>query len=419
MKFPEIPNRRFFLPALCLVFLAGIFLRLPISVFSETGSLSKIGALHHKAGFQTIGFDEALYLRYVTELSHVGLANYPYMAKRYVEAQNKSPIAILPPTRFLYILLACVLHQAAGTGSLASLQYISCLFSILLVFLSLLFAWRLAGAQMALCVAALMSCAPTQIHMAQFALIDGFFAFWATLSIWLLWENLQRPNNWGWLTCYTLSLALLVLTKENALFAYVALVALLIANHWFRFGRGSRLLVLLTFVGPLIGVAILVTLCGSLRTVIQIYSMLVAKASVTPYAVLTGDGPWYRYIFDLLLVSPVVLILAIGGAFSLRSNQKAGVFLLGFVVVSYLLMANVRYGMNLRYANMWDMPLRFLAIGGLIHLGESLRRPVLWLTLSVTAVCLIEVRQYWIFFVQHDLYELITLELLRAINIVK
>lgn len=272
---------------------------------------------------------------------------------------------------------------------------------------------------MALCVAALMSCAPTQIHMAQFALIDGFFAFWATLSIWLLWENLQRPNNWGWLTCYTLSLALLVLTKENALFVYVALVALLIANHWFRFGRGSRLLVLLTFVGPLIGVAILVTLCGSLRTVIQIYSMLVAKASVTPYAVLTGDGPWYRYIFDLLLVSPVVLILAIGGAFSLRSNQKAGVFLLGFVVVSYLLMANVRYGMNLRYANMWDMPLRFLAIGGLIHLGESLRRPVLWLTLSVTAVCLIEVRQFWIFFVQHDLYELITLELLRAINIVK
>ena len=81
MKFPEIPNRRFFLPALCLVFLAGIFLRLPISVFSETGSLSRLGALHHKAGFQTIGFDEALYLRYVTELSHVGLANYPYMAE--------------------------------------------------------------------------------------------------------------------------------------------------------------------------------------------------------------------------------------------------------------------------------------------------------------------------------------------------
>ena len=65
MKFPEIPNRRFFLPALCLVFLVGAFLRLPMSVFSESGSLAQLNALHPAAGFQRIGPDEALYRGYV------------------------------------------------------------------------------------------------------------------------------------------------------------------------------------------------------------------------------------------------------------------------------------------------------------------------------------------------------------------
>jgi 4-amino-4-deoxy-L-arabinose transferase-like glycosyltransferase len=376
--------------------------------------------VYPSSSFQKIGYDEALYRQYVSELTRTGISAYPAFAEHYVELQKSLPAAVLPPTRFLYIFTAYLWHQVTGATALVSLHNVSCAFSILLLLLATGFAWRLGGLRIALCVTALMSCAPTQIHMAQHALIDGFFAFWATLSLWFVWENLRRPNNWLWLTCYTFSLVLLVLTKENAMFVYVALVALLAANRWLKFGQITRALVLLTFVGPLIGVAVLVNLCGSLETIFQVYLLLVSKASVLPYAIATGDGPWYRYLVDLMLMSPVVLVLAIGGAFVLKSIDKAALFLFIFVVASYLLMANVRYGMNLRYATIWDLPFRYLAVLCLTNVGGSFgKRASWWLALSITAVSAIELRQYVIFFVDHDLYELVTGGLLRAVNILK
>ena len=79
-------------------------------------------------------------------------------------------------------------------------------------------------------------------------------------------------------------------------------------------------------------------------------------------------------------------------------------------------MANVRYGMNLRYANMWDMPLRYLSV---TWLASFTRRSSLWLTLAIGALCVIELRQYEILFVRAPLYELVTEGLLRALKILK
>ena len=204
------------------------------------------------------------------------------------------------------------------------------------------------------------------------------------------------------------------------MFAYVGLLVLLAANHWLRFGQISRALLLLTFVGPLLGIAVLVNLCGSLETTYAIFRLLVSKASVLPYAIATGDGPWYRYLVDLMLMSPVVLILAIGRIFNLKIDDKASIFLLLFVIGSYLLMANVHYGMNLRYTNMWDLPLRYLAVGCLTNVSASFgKRMHWWLGIFVVAACAIELRQYLVFFVQHDLYELVTQGLLHAVRILK
>jgi 4-amino-4-deoxy-L-arabinose transferase-like glycosyltransferase len=330
------------------------------------------------------------------------------------------PGAILPPTRFLYIFCGYLWHQLTGTESLASLKIISSIFSMLLLVVSTVFATRAGGERLGLIVGALMAFAPTQIHMSQHALIDGFFAFWAVTCLWLLWENLQHPDHWPRLLAYGIALALLVLTKENALFAYVGLLGAMAVCYWQKSGRVTRFLLAATFLGPLLGVTILVNLCGSLSTFIHIYQLLVSKASVLPYAIATGDGPWYRYLVDLMIMSPVVLILAIGGIFLLRRANGPAWYLLGFMVTSYALMANVRYGMNLRYANMWDMPLCYLAGGCLTTLTEPLGRYARWiLPGAVAVVSLLELEQYFAFFVNYNLYELVTSGLLHAIRILK
>lgn len=259
-----------------------------------------------------------------------------------------------------------------------------------------------------------------QIHFSQHALIDGVFAVWAMLCLWLLWENLQRPNFAPFLALYTVSLALLVLTKENAMFVYLGLLALLASNRWLRFGTVTPALLGLTIIGPLAGVVILVFLCGGADTFYYTYRLLVSKASVLPYAIATGDGPWYRYLVDLLLISPLVFLLAWKSLFKLRLTATPSLYLAVFMGSTYLVMCNVRYGMNLRYAAIWDLPMRFLAVLAVRDLAEKFsQRKELITAVAITVLCAIDVRQYLILFVQHDLYKLVTGGLLHALRILK
>ena len=160
--------------------------------------------------------------------------------------------------RFLYIFAAYLWHVLFGSEPMAALKYVASLFSILTLLLSTVFAWRMKGPACALAVAALMSFAPTQIHMSQHALVDGFFTFWALLSLWTLWENLRAPRNWLWLAIYVAALGLMVLTKENAFFVFVGLVAIIALNRWLQIGTVTRELLLATLLGPLLGAAMLV-----------------------------------------------------------------------------------------------------------------------------------------------------------------
>ncbi|MEY2500663.1 MAG: hypothetical protein QOI07_997 [Verrucomicrobiota bacterium] len=421
MPVPTSRSRNYYVAALCLILAFGIFLRIPSSVFSGPASpLLFLSALHPAAKFDQLGFDEGLYRKYVSELSVVGLTGYPDIVDRYIEVQKTLTGSILPPLRFLYIFAAYLWHQIFGTEALASLYAVASFFSILTLLLSTAFAWRLKGPDCALAIAALMSVAPTQIHMSQHALVDGFFTFWALLTLWLLWENLQAPRSWNWLGPYVVALALMVLTKENSFFVWVALVALMGANRWLRFGLVTRELLVATVLGPLLGVTVLVFLAGGVGDMIATYQLSISKNYTLKYAILTGDGPWHRYLVDLLLVSPVVLLLAIGGIFRLRRDDRVGWFFAGFIAASYLVMCNVKYGMNLRYANMWDAPLRILAAGAILGLASKLPRyRQVAVIATVTLVCLVEFRQYLVLFVNYPLYELVSEGLLRALKVLK
>ncbi|MBA3543543.1 MAG: phospholipid carrier-dependent glycosyltransferase [Chthoniobacterales bacterium] len=421
MPFDTALQRRLFLIGFGLILAAGIFLRLPASLFVlPDAPLHALAALHPTPGYTGVGFDENLYRSYVNGVIQEGLWNYPDIVDRYIEIQKTLTGSILPPMRFLYIFCAFAWHQIFGTEALAALRNVASLFGILSLLLATAFAWRLKGPAWALGVAAMMAFAPTQLHMTQHALVDGFFAFWALFTLWMLWESLRESRNWRWLLLYLLGLCLMVITKENAAFVYFAVLVLIAANHWMRWGTVTRQLLACTLIGPLLGFVILVFLAGGLETLRTTYQLSVTKNYHLTYAIMTGDGPWHRYLVDLLLVSPVVLLLAIGTAFRLDRTQKPEVFLSLFIAASYLVMCNIKYGMNLRYANMWDMPLRFLALSQIVAWSGMVRRyRALLIAISVAAICAFEFRQYLVLCVQYPLYELVTEGLLRALHILK
>ena len=395
-------------------------LALPFLLVAAVGIFLRLSCFEPIHG---VGFDESIYSTYVAEIGQSGLGGYPEMVRLYLKGQSDYPIALLPPTRVTFILAASAWHAIFGGPVVESVRAVSCAASILILLLSGAIAWRMRGRSFALAVLALMAVAPTQIYMAHRALIDGFFTLITLLVIGSLWELLQetQPRRW-WLGLYSLSLVLLVLTKENAAFFYVAILGLLIVNRWLGLGRASKSVLVATVAAPIVGAIILAICAGGIEPLITVFTLNAAKSVVTPYAITTGDGPWFRYLSDLLLVSPAVVIFAIGGAFSLGRSDKAGWYLLGFIVFSYVMMCNVTYGMNLRYANMWDFPLRYLALVPVFVWTKSLdgegKRRFLLIGV-VTLLCLFELANYLRIFVANQVYDPIPTSLLKALDILK
>ena len=425
------------------------------------------------AAFRRTGFDELLYRRYVNmmdggeqvagvfqrdlsmkgyvmKLNGSGAAVMPGMVEFFLRSQRAAGTECeLPPTRFLYLYTSWLwknvqfgaapplsLGELQKPGkdrdrsqdadhrdpALASLHRVACLFSILLMVAGGLFAMRSVGRGAGLAVLALMAFDPLQMHLSQHAMIDGFFAFWATMCLWTTWECLRNPASRAWLIAHAVCLALMVMTKENAFFVYCGLGGVVIANRWLAFGKVTSRFILASIAGPLAAIALLACMSGGISPFIEVYRTVVSKAQNLRYARLTGDGPWYRYLLDLFIVSPIVVCLAIGALFSLTPKRKELAFVAVFVAVSYLVMCNIRYGMNLRYASIWELPLRVSAFAMLWQVCSRFgRRQWLAATMAVIALCTCELRQYFILATNPEmpLYETIPGELLQLLRVIK
>ena len=115
-----------------------------------------------------------------------------------------------------------------------------------------------------------------------------------------------------------------------------------------------------------------------------------------------------------------VVLLAAGAAFQARLSEKPALYFLIFMGATFALMASVQYAMNVRYATIWDLPLRYLAFVQLTLLAARLTRgATLALIVMTCAVCALELRQYYVFCVASPSYSLVPQELLRAVRILK
>lgn len=437
-------------------------------------------AIRHwdSASWRLTGYDELLYRRYLilmdggrqefhvflskggdrtfgTEVNHRGLGAMPEISTLYVKTQAIPETQCeLPPTRFTFLYTAW-LWKEIRFGSkppltwdelradamktrgedysqdatrldphLHALNDITFFFSILTIAVAGLAAWRMTGRAAGLAVMLLIACDPILIHMSQHAMIDGVFAFWSLVCLWTTWENLRHPNHRGWLIAQVLCLAVMVLTKENAFFVYVALGAAVLANRWLHFGRVTGKFLAASVVGGVLGAGLMILIYGGVDNAVGIFRAFVIKSQTLEQVLLIGDGPWHRYIMDLLIVSPLVFCLALGALFTLSGKRKELGFGFIFIGASYLVMCNLPHGMNLRFATIWDFPLRLAAVLMIFELVRRLPRysaGVAAALVLLLAAC--EFRQYTILATSTDprlvFYELDTKSLLRPLKIIK
>jgi len=372
-------------------------------------------------GFHRVGYDEGIYTGYVRTALKEGIWSYPDIVRAYVRWQEERPDAVVPATRIGFLLPASVLAAVGHLDPLTSLHWVSLCSSILLLFVSARIGYRLGGGAHMLLFTALMAAAPLQIHLAQRSLIDGYFAFWAILCGWFLWESLQKPEQKAWLFAYGASLFILVLTKENAAFVFLALVSTGVVFALCRLGRANAALILMTALAPALAVAVLAGLVGGIREWIAFYSMFVQKSRLLPYPIRFQDGAWYRYLVDFMLLSPCVVALAFGALFQLRKESKPEIFWSFFLGASFVVMSSVPYGMSLRFAAYWDFPLRWLAASQVLQLARKFPRigPAIVGTVVILILVAVDLFQYWRYFVHGGIYDPVSFHLLHASKLIK
>ena len=371
--------------------------------------------------------DERLYIFNVRMVQKIGIFQYPAVIQYYLQSESKAGMVLLPahPLHFRHARLGLGCPLPLRPANVAPLRLDSFLGPELLPLRILrLSPRRPAPRPLGRCAHGCRShgadaCPPRtgrwglRLHRPLFALAP-------------VGEHAAAQHRLGWLAAYAGSIAFMVLTKENAFFAAVGLCGILGVATLFpglNIGKATWSTFAATIAGGALGAGVLLCLAGSPGDLIQVYRLVVVKAELMKFAHESGGGPWFHYLVDLMLVSPTVLIPAMGGIFTLRKESRQGIYLLLFVFFSYAVMINVRNGMNLRYATMWDMPLRYLAAGMILQMGDGFRRiPMLTNVFLIGLVALVagfELHQYWLLFVRHDIGEPITQYLMWATEIVR
>ena len=390
--------------AMVVILAVGIFLR-----------------IYPSAGFSGLGVDERAYTVFLKQIQRAGLINYDAVVRVFVEKQYHRPDAVVPATRIGFLVPAYLCGKLFHLSDFDALRDIACAASILTLILCAWFGHRLGGISAMITLTTLVATAPLQICLSQRALIDGYFAFWAVACVWLAWENLQRARHWGWLSAYAFCLAMLVLTKENGAFVVFALLGVFLLNPWLDLGKVTPYLLIATVAGVAIAVLFLAALIGGLPEWARFYLMFETKSRTNVYSVFAQDGPWFRYLIDFTLISPVVIALAMGTIFQLRKADRPTVFMATFLGLSFASMSVITYGMSLRYAAYWEIPLAWLACSQILRLAEQF--PKIHPAIISGGLLLIvggcNLQQYNRFFVRGAIYDPVTAQLVKASNLVK
>lgn len=314
--------------------------------------------------------DEEVYIHYATRISAAGTSQFRALAVEY--ASDPYLWAFPNPLRVLYILVTAVACRVAGACSGPTIAAVSFLSGIGLVLLTLIMAQRMVGDRVALLSGLLVAFSPLQLALSRRAWQDGLFSLFVLLALWAFWERSRSQRN-GWDILLGGSLVAALLIKESALILLIILLAFLAGRKWLGnrdIPRARSLLVALLLPLPLAACALLL-LVPDLPLLIRVYSGWQTGLRTGPYSITYSQGPWFRYVIDFFLLSPVTILLAISSYVRPGSEQEDRFLgrstLLLFVAFSLVPLKSVRY------VSFLDIPIRILAVLTLISM---LRHPI-------------------------------------------
>ncbi len=363
------------------------------------------------------GVDEGYYFYYALKVYTGGMAALKGLLDVYIA--NSSFWGFPVPLRFGFIIIASLFCRVFG-ASFISLAFISYISFFCAVFVAYWLSRRIFGENTAFLSGLLFLVSPLALALSRRALADSASNFFLLSALLLQIDYFtgsgQRWKKWVLSGVIFLALAF---KETNILF----IISLAVSSLAFLPLKSLRQIIgdwVVIYFLPVISIfAAYQFLFGSIRHVFMALFFLPSVNSQW-YTSVFQSGPWFRYLMDLLLISPWVTLLGFYYLIDVFvSNQKKEERALALFILTTIIVFSF-FPKNLRYVSAIDYPLRVFAVLALFRLGKQngSKNAFSFVFTVVSFICIAELADFFSIFVQWGLYDPVSFGLLTVREII-
>jgi len=360
--------------------------------------------------------DEGYYLGYGSFIAEKGLSGFKELFRLYIEHQQ---IWLYPnPLRLGFIIFSALWIKAFGCF-FANLAYFSFLCFLLFLVLNFHYLKKYFGQATAVFSLILLSSSPLNLAMARRCLTEGVLILFTYLSFWLFFDILKEKSRLKkvlFVLCATMS----ILIKETA----VLYLLFFFIFHFFHNHFAKEKLSLKDswwiYCLPVLLAGLAYAGLGVFSYIFRIAAIILTSPQDNFFAKAFGAGPWFRYILDYLLLSPLVAIFGMAFIVSYLSEKehaKEVIFPLTFLIFTFLIFDF--FTKSVRYVMAMDLPLRLCAVLMLSRLTQRwfTKRALAILSAIILLIAVGDYLNFWHFFVKEAIYDPSSFFLLKAENL--
>jgi len=322
--------------------------------------------------------DEGYYFHYAQKISQKGPDGFKELLSWFVhDPKAKFHPA---PSRAGYILSSAFLFKLFGSSYFVLGAFSACCFVAFLI-LNFYYIRKFFDLDTALLTCLFLSSSPLMLGMARRALIDSPLNLLWGACVWLLFDFLFEGQIFKFVIfifIFTLSLFF----KEGSFI----LLPFFVLSLFFFLPENKRffwpLTAVVCFVPLLLLVGVSILLLGGwgivykqTLTLLYIYRHI---GEFNPYVAHYCTGPWYRYILDFVILTPVISLLAFGYAFYFLltgCQDIKGKFFLLYGAALYVLLSIFQNNQDVRFAINLEMVLSLFAVFGLQSICKFVGAP--------------------------------------------
>jgi 4-amino-4-deoxy-L-arabinose transferase-like glycosyltransferase len=313
--------------------------------------------------------DEGYNLKFAKLINQNGIAEFPRLAKVYID--NAEARLFPPPSRVAYIIATAAWFKLFPSTftSLAKFSFLCFALFLAVVFF---FSRKHFGADIACLLTLLLSSSPLMMAMGRRALSDMFGNLLWGLAVWLFLDFLEKKDRPRYFI-FILACCLAVLAKESAGLLLIFFTAFFLVNKYIYGQKIANTYLLGIIALPIIsaGITYVFLFKGTsnafslANAVFGTHTNTILNAQTNRYALLYCAGPWYKYIVDYLLLSPITTLLFIGYYFHvvfIRKFELKAAYFMSYFTIVFIICGNLRYAKIVRYVVNLDTVIALFAV---------------------------------------------------------